>query len=240
MSCTQGARGSAPAPLQWQFTGLVAVVPSTGLASSVVRDTTLEGDAVKPPHHRLTNLVTRPRSIGSPAPIHPTLPARTHPLQRELGARSHRNCESGRGVSASAKFGCRLQTQPHQPTCRLAPTLVASMAPERTPEDGSASSRSEDTHIEPPPTAKELSVNTQASDHRLRSPDRIGAPAGAHRWLCGAASPFEPPQTGQKVPTLRAARVSRRSHAAAHPSRCRSGGSCAHSLLAPRPSRDQS
>ena len=30
--------------------------------------------------------------------------------------------------------------------CRLAPTLVASMAPERTPEDGSASSRSEDTH----------------------------------------------------------------------------------------------
>ena len=28
------------------------------------------------------------------------------------------------------------------------------MAPERTPEDGSASSRSEDTHIEPPPTAK--------------------------------------------------------------------------------------
>ena len=134
-----------------QFTGLVAVVPSTGLASSVVRDTTLEGDGVKPPHHRLTNLVTRPRSIGSPAPIHPTLPARTHPLQRELGARSHRNCESGRGVSASAKFGCRLQTQPHQPTCRLAPTLVASMAPERTPEDGSASSRSEDTHIEPPP-----------------------------------------------------------------------------------------
>ena len=82
------------------------------------------------------NLVSRPRSIGSPAPIHPTLPARTHPLQRELGARSHRSYRSGCGVSASAKFGCRLQTQPHQPSCRLAPTLVASRHRSAHPKTG--------------------------------------------------------------------------------------------------------
>ena len=55
-------------PLLRQFTGLVAVVPSTGLASSVVRDTTLEGDGVKPPHHRLTNLVTR-RAASARRPL---------------------------------------------------------------------------------------------------------------------------------------------------------------------------
>ena len=147
-------------------------MPSTGLASSVVRDTTLEGDAVKPPHHRLTNLVTRPRSIGSPAssfssarptgettPMSARTPYALHlthtPRSVRMVYRKRSFVRERHGVSAPAKFGCRLQTQPHQPTCRLAPTLVASMAPERTPEDGSASSRSEDTHIEPPPTAKQ-------------------------------------------------------------------------------------
>ena len=43
-------------------------MPSTGLASSVVRDTTLEGDGVKPPHHRLTNLVTR-RAASARRPL---------------------------------------------------------------------------------------------------------------------------------------------------------------------------
>ena len=87
-------------------------------------------------------------------PIHTHSKHPTTPLRARMVYRKRSFVRERHGVSASAKFGCRLQTQPHQPTCRLAPTLVASMAPERTPEDGSASSRSEDTHIEPPPTAK--------------------------------------------------------------------------------------
>ena len=109
------------------------------------------GETTAPSTYQFGNTA---RSIGSPAPIHPTLPARTHPLQRELGARSHRSYRSGRGVSASAKFGCRLQTQPHQPSCRLAPTLVASRHRSAHPKTGAPAHGQRIPTQNHPPTAK--------------------------------------------------------------------------------------